>query len=229
MRKEIELLEDHADVAAHLVDLLQVARQLDAVDDDAALLVLLQPVDAADERRLAGARRPADHDPLAARHPQVDVAQDVELAEPFVDALHVDVKHRLDLVLSNVRALVNDGCRAISARSRCWLYLRHARSRTRSRRRRRRDRPRRRSPPTWRSTMTALAAPSRSNSPMTIDERRVLEERDERVDERRNRDAQRLRQHDQHRRRPEAQPDAGRRLVLSLGDRLQPGANHFGQ
>ena len=36
MRKEIELLEDHADVAAHLVDLLEIAGQLDAVDDDAA-------------------------------------------------------------------------------------------------------------------------------------------------------------------------------------------------
>ncbi len=43
-----------------------VVGQLGAVDDDAALLVLLEPVDAADHGRLAGARRPADHDALAA-------------------------------------------------------------------------------------------------------------------------------------------------------------------
>ena len=56
-------------------------------------LVLLEAVDAADQRRLAGARRPADDDALAARHSKGDVAQDVEVAEPFVDVLHFDVKH----------------------------------------------------------------------------------------------------------------------------------------
>ena len=64
--------------------------ELDAVDDDAALLVLLQPVDAADHRRLAGARRPADHDALALGDAQVDVAQHVEIAVPLVHADHVD-------------------------------------------------------------------------------------------------------------------------------------------
>jgi hypothetical protein len=44
--------------APHLVDLLQVAGELGAVDDDAALLVLLQPVDAADHGGLAGADGP---------------------------------------------------------------------------------------------------------------------------------------------------------------------------
>ena len=56
VREEVEVLEHHADLAAHLVDLLQVVGELDAVDDDLALLVLLQPVDAADHRRLARAR-----------------------------------------------------------------------------------------------------------------------------------------------------------------------------
>ena len=46
--------------------LLEVVGELDAVDDDLALLVLLQPVDAADHGRLAGARGPADDDALAA-------------------------------------------------------------------------------------------------------------------------------------------------------------------
>ena len=62
-------LEHHADLAAHLVDALDVRRQFDAVDHDRAALVLLEPVDAADQRRLAGARRAADDDPLAAPRP----------------------------------------------------------------------------------------------------------------------------------------------------------------
>jgi hypothetical protein len=34
MRKQVEVLEHHADFAADLVDLLEVVGQLDAVDDD---------------------------------------------------------------------------------------------------------------------------------------------------------------------------------------------------
>ena len=36
MRKQVEMLEHHADVAPDLVDLLEVVGQLDAVDDDLA-------------------------------------------------------------------------------------------------------------------------------------------------------------------------------------------------
>ena len=90
VREQVEVLEHHADVAADLVDLLQVVGKLGAVDDDAALLVLLQAVDAADHGRLAGARRPADHDALAFGDAQVDVAQHVEIAVPLVHADHVD-------------------------------------------------------------------------------------------------------------------------------------------
>ena len=89
VREEVEVLEHHADLAADLVDPLEVVGELDAVDDDAALLVLLQPVDAADHGRLAGARRAADDDALAARDVQVDVAQHVELAVPLVHADHL--------------------------------------------------------------------------------------------------------------------------------------------
>jgi hypothetical protein len=84
MRKQVEVLEHHADFAADLVDLLQIVGQFDAVDDDLALLVLFQPVDAADHRRLAGTGRPADDDALAAHDLEVDVAQHVEIAVPLV-------------------------------------------------------------------------------------------------------------------------------------------------
>ena len=61
-----------------------------AVDDDAAALPVLEPVDAAQQRRLSAARRPADHDALAAHDLQIDVAQHVEGAEPLVHAHHLD-------------------------------------------------------------------------------------------------------------------------------------------
>src|SRR5690242_19479452 len=75
MRKQVEVLEDHADLAAYLVDLLQVVGEFDAVDDDAAGLVLLETVDAADHGGLARARGPGDDDALTAVDAQVDVAQ----------------------------------------------------------------------------------------------------------------------------------------------------------
>src|SRR6185312_847917 len=79
---------------ANLVDLLQVVGQLDAVDDDAAGLVLLEPVDAADHGGLARARGPGDDDALAAVDAQVDVAQHVKIAVPLVhgDDLDGDIR-----------------------------------------------------------------------------------------------------------------------------------------
>ena len=65
VREQVELLEHHADVAAHRVDRLHVVGELDAVDDEVARLMLLEPVDAADQRGLARARRAADDDALA--------------------------------------------------------------------------------------------------------------------------------------------------------------------
>ena len=54
---------------AHRVDVaLAAGGEVDAVDDDAALLHRLEPVDAADQRRLARARRPADR--RCARRPR---------------------------------------------------------------------------------------------------------------------------------------------------------------
>ena len=111
MRKQVELLEHHADFAAHLVDLLEVLGQFHAVDDDAAALPVLEPVDAAQQRRLAAARRAADHDALAAHDLQVDVAQHVKAAEPLVQADDLD----RDLVLR--RAHVERECRPIRPRS----------------------------------------------------------------------------------------------------------------
>jgi hypothetical protein len=86
MRKQVEALEHHADLAAHLIDVAQARAQFDVVDDDAAFLELLERVDAADEGRLARAGGAADHDALALGDLEVDVAQHVELAVPLVEA-----------------------------------------------------------------------------------------------------------------------------------------------
>ncbi|MNI07934.1 hypothetical protein D3C73_609540 [compost metagenome] len=86
VREEVEVLEHHADLAAHLVDLLQIVGKLDIVDEDIARLMFFQPVDATDHRRLAGARRPGNDDALALHHLQIDVAQHVEITIPLVHA-----------------------------------------------------------------------------------------------------------------------------------------------
>ena len=83
--EQVELLEDHADLAPDRGDVADVVRQLDAVDDDLAALVLLQPVDRPDEGRLARAGRAEDDQHLARLDGQVDATQDVQLAEPLVD------------------------------------------------------------------------------------------------------------------------------------------------
>src|SRR3546814_17752644 len=103
MRKEVEVLEHHADLAADLRDVLHVVRQLDFVDDDLALLVLLQPVDAADHCRLAGAGRSADDDALAAVDRPVDVIEDMELAIPIVTAADL-YRHPLGALHAQSRA-----------------------------------------------------------------------------------------------------------------------------
>src|SRR5690349_5194977 len=90
MRKQVKALEHHADLTAHRVYMLEVRTELDAVDHDLALLKFLERVDAADQGRLARARRPADHDALALVDLEVDVAQHMKFAVPFVEAGNTD-------------------------------------------------------------------------------------------------------------------------------------------
>jgi hypothetical protein len=90
VREEVELLEDHPDLAPDLLDVAQVVGELDAVHDDAPAVVLLQAVDAADHRRLPGARGPADDDHLLTVDREIDVLERLEVAEPLRDALELD-------------------------------------------------------------------------------------------------------------------------------------------
>ena len=93
MREEVELLEHHPRLAADLLDVADVAGELDTVDEDAPAVVLLESVDAADHRRLARPRRADDDDDLLAGDVEVDVAQRLERAEELLHADQLD--HRL--------------------------------------------------------------------------------------------------------------------------------------
>src|SRR5205823_9214123 len=90
VRKQVEVLEHHSDLAAHFVDTLEILGELGAIDDDAAALPVFDAVDTAKQRRLAAARRAADDDALAAHHLEIDLAQHMEAAEPFVETDDVD-------------------------------------------------------------------------------------------------------------------------------------------
>ena len=121
MREQVEALEDHADLLALPRDVgflvldqlpvhLAVADQV-AIDEDPAALDLLEVVDAANERRLAGARRTEDDDDLLALDLKADVLEDVELAEPLVDMLgvHHDRRGRSGGAAERVEQIVADG------------------------------------------------------------------------------------------------------------------------
>jgi hypothetical protein len=90
VREQIELLEHHADLLADRVNRFDIVSQLNAVNDQPALLVFFQAVDAADQRGLARAGRTADDDAFALGHIQVNVAQHMKVVEPFVDLLEAD-------------------------------------------------------------------------------------------------------------------------------------------
>src|SRR5690554_3834251 len=121
--EEVEMLEYHAHAAPDLLDAFDVLRQRHTTHHYLALLMLFEVIDAANQCRLTRARRAADNDSLALLHLQVDIAQHMKVAIPFVDTAHLD--HR--------RFIASLGCLVIhslfsyllwpvcSLRSRYWL------------------------------------------------------------------------------------------------------------
>lgn len=89
VRIQVELLEHHGAVrTGHLQVVLLGERR--AIDDDLTAGGLLQVIDAADERRLARPRRSDDDDLLALRDREVDVLEDMQVAEVFVQAVYLN-------------------------------------------------------------------------------------------------------------------------------------------
>ena len=88
MRKQVELLKHHPDIAPDLAGGSVV--QLGTINADRALFVGLQPIDATDQSGLAGPGRTANHDLLAFCYIQRDVVQRSERPEGFRDPLDPD-------------------------------------------------------------------------------------------------------------------------------------------
>ena len=93
MREEVVGLEDDPDPAADPVHVDAARGDLLAVDDDAARVDRLEQVDAAQEGRLARAGGADQADDLVLRDVEVDPAQHLELAERLVETLDLDRAH----------------------------------------------------------------------------------------------------------------------------------------
>ena len=101
MRKQIELLEDDADLLAGLVELpfrhrrelagcaALVADEL-AINENLAGIIRLEKVDAAKQRALARAARSNDADHLPARHRETEVPEHLMGAVTLVQVLDLD-------------------------------------------------------------------------------------------------------------------------------------------
>src|SRR5579872_912963 len=87
MWKKVEMLEDHADLAADSLDVFYVTIECHAVDYDLPFLMLFEPIDAANQRRFTRTRWATDYDSLTLANRKVDVLEHVDRPKPFVDAL----------------------------------------------------------------------------------------------------------------------------------------------
>ena len=90
VRIEVERLEHHADALARMVDVGARIEQVDAVDPHRPGGRLLEPVEAAQQGRLARPRRADDEHQLALGQQEVDALQDMKGAEMLVEAARLD-------------------------------------------------------------------------------------------------------------------------------------------
>ena len=87
VREEVELLEDDPDPLPDRRDVDAVARDLLALEEDAARLDRLEEVDAPQQRALAAAARADHHEDLARLHLEVDAVEDEVVPEALPHAL----------------------------------------------------------------------------------------------------------------------------------------------
>ncbi len=90
MRKKVEALKNHADIAANCIKSCKVIRQLDPIDNNPTRLMTFEAIYAADCRRFAGTGRTADHHALSLSNSQTNVAQNLCGTVPFIDVFHDD-------------------------------------------------------------------------------------------------------------------------------------------
>ncbi len=99
VREQVEALEHHADLLAQAVHVHMLCRQVLAAEPHMALIRRLEQVDAAQERRLAGARSADDRDDLAGHDIEVDALEHLMLAEALAEPL--DAHDRLRLLFAH--------------------------------------------------------------------------------------------------------------------------------
>jgi hypothetical protein len=90
VREQVETLEDHSDLAADRVEVLQIVVEDDAVDDDLARIMRFEAIQGAQEGRFAGSGRPDDRRHLSFVEGRRNVLQRVEGAETLVDLARLD-------------------------------------------------------------------------------------------------------------------------------------------
>ena len=90
MRKQIEVLEHHADFTPDQLDVLEVVAELRALDPNLTLLVFFQTIQTTNQGGLSGARWAANNDTFTLLAGEVDVLEDVKLTEPLVHIHHLD-------------------------------------------------------------------------------------------------------------------------------------------
>ncbi|MNK73903.1 hypothetical protein D3C87_934060 [compost metagenome] len=90
MRKEVEVLEDHAHIATQVLDLGLGTGQGLAEDGDMPLVDGLERVDAAQERALARAARAQENDLLARVDMELDAVEHPLRAEGLSDVVEDD-------------------------------------------------------------------------------------------------------------------------------------------
>ena len=88
VRKQVELLEHHADLGPHVVDVGALVLQMHAVDVDAAAGGHFEVVDAAQNRALARPARADDNHDFAALDVEIDAFNGLYAAEVFVQSVN---------------------------------------------------------------------------------------------------------------------------------------------
>ena len=90
MREQVELLEHHAQLGAHAVDIHALGRDVGAFEDNLTARGLLEQVDAAQHGRLSGTGRAKHDHNLAAVHVDVDTAQNLQVVVALMQALNAN-------------------------------------------------------------------------------------------------------------------------------------------
>ncbi len=216
VREEVEGLEDDPDPAPDAFDVDAGAVISVAAHDDPARVDRLEQVHAAQERRLAGARGADEADDLVLVEREIDPAQHLELAERLVEAL--DERAR------RVTSATPAACRRRRSRA-TSQSVKRASGIVISDEERRGDEVGR---AVERRRLVDLRLAKHLDDPEHADERGVLLEPDEVVEQRRDHPPDRLRDHDVAERLEVGQAERARGRVLARMHGLDARAIHLG-